>query len=266
MRKHASLVLGVLALASFGHGCGPRGGTDVGNGVTATFDLGAYENDTANEVDPLLLDHGVRIEQLWISVGRFRLSRNGSCSSADGPDKLALDGPLIADLTREDSAPGTSEEVFVDEAAYCRLRARLVPVDPSDLPEGAPAELGGAALLVVGTRADGVAFTVRSSSNVMLSLDTAQDHPFELAGREGLMIAFDAQAAANALDLDDLEVVDGVIIVDQRTNASKLAAFENALRKTAKLFRDEDADGLLSPTESAVDKALAREAGASDDP
>jgi hypothetical protein len=253
MRKHGLLVgCGFAALA---FACGPRGGTDVGNGATTTFDVGAYKTKSGAGTDALTLESGVEIETFWISTADFRLLPGSGCTGPTGTGKIDHEGPIVADLLQADPAPGRSEPVEIDAGDYCRLQAQLEPVGSDELPAGAPSELVDAVIFVTGTRADGPPFTVRSGRSVELQLDAPDGAPFEMLGDNALAVAFDLEAMVGALDLDAAEGES--IVIDETTDPPRLAAFENSVRGSARLFRDENQDGVLDDDESSPGKALA---------
>jgi hypothetical protein len=253
MRRQA-VAAGLVAATMFG--CGPRAGTDVGNGATSTFDVGAYKSGLTPKSHPVPFADGVVVTEAWLSVGEFRLLPGAGCGNSDLDGPLALEGPITADLTHEDAASGRSEEVEVQAGAYCQLRAEVEPVDePGSLPDDAPAELVGAALFVRGVRADGVPFTVRSTRGITLRLDAPDQAPFNLAGENALVVAFDLEAAVAALELDALEGPS--IAIDENAEPQRLTGLEGSLREGARLFRDLDADGVLSADEAEPGRALA---------
>jgi hypothetical protein len=99
-----------------------------------------------------------------------------------------------------------------------------------------------------GHRADGVPFTVRSTTNGSLKF-AAKDGAFDLATpNESLIVGFDVEAVTNALDLD--AVAGNPIVIDDETNGASLKSFEDAIRSGSKLFDDEDKDGKLGSKES----------------
>ncbi|NUP08026.1 MAG: hypothetical protein HOW73_18425 [Polyangiaceae bacterium] len=253
MRKHGLLV--TFGIVAAGLGCGPRGGTDVGNGVTATFDVSAYKGAGTDEVSTL--SSGARVDAFWISVAGFRLLPGAGCTGSSGEGQLTLDGPIVANLAEQDAAPGSSDDVAVDGGEYCRLRASLEQASASDLPPGAPASLEGASLYLEGVRADGTPFRLRSKRKVSLQLDAPEGTSFELAGDSHLVVAFDLEEAVASLDLDTLDG-DDEIVIDETIEPQRLTAFEGSLRTAARLFRDEDDDGILSEAEASPGKALAR--------
>lgn len=240
-----------LAIAlSLGAGCRARGGTDVGNGATASFDLGAYKPSAT----PISLDaQGPRVDTFLLAVEDFRLRRGSSCSG-DESSPVVLDGPLVGDLL----APDPTQErdtIELASGAYCSLRASTAEIPAGLLPSSLASD-GPVTVYVAGARADGVPFTVVLEQPLNLKLLSPSESPIELRDGSGFVLAFDLDAAIAALQLDAL---DGAPIrVDGKTNNAALSAFTNSLRKSASLFSDDNEDGVLDVPESSADKTLAR--------
>jgi hypothetical protein len=246
-RRGAPAVLFVCAVGA----CGPKGGTDVGNGAQVTLDLSGYEKEMGT-AQGLVLSTGERVDGVWIVVDGFRLSEAATCDVSDDP--VDIEGPYVANLI-DGGVLGDPPETAVDAGRYCRLRLEVHDIDADDLPEGAPEDLGGYSLLVEGARADGVPFMVRTKKRFEFRLD-AKNSSFELRnGENPLFIGFDIAPWLEALELDALDGPS--IVVDDQTDPSRIAAFDQALRASARLFRDEDANGNLSAPETDDDKELA---------
>ncbi|NUP13068.1 MAG: hypothetical protein HOW73_44070 [Polyangiaceae bacterium] len=248
--------LAALALSPFIVTCGPRGGTDVGNGATVSFDVGGYKPSSAPVVNTVSKKGQARVDAFWVSVGSFQLQPGGSCQAPKKGGSFVFDGPVVGDLLQDTPSSAPDERVGVESGEYCRLRMTLEPAAADELPAGAPSEMADASVFIRGVRADGTPFVVRSTRSVNLRLKAPEDHPFSLADHEALMIGFDADAAVAALDLDSLDA-DVEIRIDEDTNVSRLSALENRMKTSSRLFRDEDANGVLSIEETTEAKELA---------
>ena len=237
--RSAALACSLIAIAS----CGPKGGTDVGNGASVKINVRGYEQPQMGGTQAVTLENGVELDSVWVAIERVRL-RSGSCA---GPDDspLALQGPVIAGLLGPGVVSGTPE-FETASGSYCRLHVSLHRVDAGELPVGAPAELGGASVLVLGRRADGVPFTIRTKQPFELRLD-AKDGAFDLDGEEALILGFELRALVDSVDLDSFSGPE--ILIDDDTEPSVVAQFDRAVRLSARLFDDENADGGLSPSE-----------------
>lgn len=247
----ATILLLALGVAA----CRPRGGTDVGNGATATFDLGAYKpSATTTSAKPKVVASGATVERFYISVGDFRLKGGATCEGGR-PDAITADGPLVGDLIAEDAA-SPSEPVELPSGNYCGMFAESLPVSQAELPGAGPGGDEEVSVFVAGQRRDGTPFTIVSSRAISFRLDAPSSKPFTVEGEVPFVVAFDVDGAIAAVDLDALE--GSVIVVDEKTNTQALAAFEKSLKSSASLFLDDDDDGVLSEDESTVDRTLAR--------
>lgn len=243
----------LAALAACAAACSdPQGGTDVGNGATVELDLSAYEQPPGPGSQSVDLSSGARVDAIWMAVDRVRLRPGAECLEDD--TEVDLEGPLVADLAGAGLVGGPAS-FAVQAGPFCRLRVGFHKLEAA-VPAGAPAELAGLSILVLGTRSDGVAFQVRSEINEETELD-ATNGSFELpAGTSPLFLAHDVGPWIGALALDSL--AGSPVVVDKESNADRLAAFEEAVKLSARLFRDQDADGDLSSGEHASGQELAK--------
>jgi hypothetical protein len=246
----SALLAGLVATGA--PGCKTSTGTDVGNGVVISLNMTGYEGPPPSGAQALQLSTGVMIDGLWVVTGKFRYRQGTNCSG----DDAAVDqvGPFVADLAGKGFLDGPLD-ISRQAGAYCRLRFELgALVGPS--PAGAPAELTGASVLMHGHRADGTAFTVRSTSDFELRLD-AKSTSFSLSeGQSALVLAFDLRKLSDALALDSLS--GSPIVIDDSNNQDALKRFEGALRTGCELYRDGNDDGALEPGERASGKAIAQ--------
>lgn len=228
----------------------------MGNGATVTFDLGKYHPNSAQDTagKSFTLANGVQVDAFWLSVSEVSLQQ-GKCGAKAPKD--AVDHPLVGNLVQADVLSKPSEALLVPSGKQCSVRIELDAVDPSDLPFGSPAELVGASLFVRGVLADQTPFIVRSTTRQVFHVDAPKDAPIEVAGEDPFMIAFDVEHALMSLELAELRSEDGVVLIDDEHNSKWLAKLKKSIRSQAVLFRDADADGVLSADESTVDKVLA---------
>ncbi|NUO52112.1 MAG: hypothetical protein HOV80_24940 [Polyangiaceae bacterium] len=227
--------------------CGPKGGTDVGNGATVSFNLRAIEDgEGSSSAHVVKLKNGVEIDSVWIAVEHFEL-RSGEDCGGDVGQNVSYEGRAIANLV---TAGITGERPVFDVPAgpYCRLRMRLHKVAANDVPTEAPAELAGNSILITGRRADQVPFTVTSTVNVNFRLD-ASDSSFEVEGDEPFILGFSLLAMIDSLALDTY-TVDPIVISDALA-PQVVNEFDRALRQAVSMHRDTNADGALSVDESA---------------
>jgi hypothetical protein len=246
------LLAAVVALPLAIFACGPRGGTDVGNGATVTFDLSGYEKAPGAGQQALTLSSGVQIDDVWVAVERFQLVGGTACEDGSTTE-TTYDGPIIANLLDQD--PGMSTPIAITPGDYCRLRLELHEVDADELPVGAPPELAGAAVLIRGKRSDGTPFIVRSRQNVEFRLDAKGDAPIVLQGDSPLIVGIELGSVIDGLNLPAL--AGNPVVVDENNNVERLNQLNKALRQAATLFRDGNDDGKLTPDESSDGKELA---------
>jgi hypothetical protein len=241
-----------VAVALSGAGCSnPSTGIDVGNGAAVAINLRGYEAPPAPKPQGLTLSSGVRVDACWMGVERLRLRPGSDCSGGDAETDVV--GPLVAEIV-EVGILGGAARYTVPAGPFCRFVLRFHVIRDKELPAGAPSVLADRSIVVQGARADGTPFTVASGRNDALSLD-AKGGSFELeAGEHGLFVAFELGAAVAALDLGGATGD----TIDDKSEPERLAAFEAALTDAARLFRDADADGKLSASESSPGAELAQ--------
>lgn len=245
------LVAGAVLSAGFLVGCGggPKSGTDVGNGREIRLQIRAYEEATQRSTT---LQDGARVDELWMVVGRIRMTPGADCDSDD--DKVDIEGPVVVDLLGE-TAPSMPLLIGSESGSFCQLRVAFEKATAEELPAGAPAGLAEQSVVMRGVRADGTPFEVISDVNDEYSLE-AKDGTFELpVGGNPLFLAYELGAWMTALDLDNL--TGDPILVSKDENSGNLSDFEDAVKGSAKLLRDGDEDGELDADELDEDNELA---------
>jgi hypothetical protein len=254
-----------LLAACFGlalHACGPKGGTDVGNGAAVRYNLRAYGQSTTAEAPPIVLADGVEVDAVWVVVGSLRLKSGRACSTdeEDGegePGEFRYDVPVVANLLTV-GVLGERPELDAAAGRYCQLHVGLEGLDAAALPALAPAELVGKSVLIRGRRADGVPFVASTPSPIKLKLE-AKASTFEVeSGDNAHIVGIELSTVVTALELD---AFDGEGIVIDEGEPEAVRAFERAVKRSARLFRDDDADGVLSPDEREQGDELAVDEG-----
>lgn len=227
-------------------------GTDVGNG-RSVVELQSFGYE-ANAVTTrsLVLGSGTRIDQALVAIERVRLSPGTDCK--EGPkSEIDAEGPFVSDLVGVGFL-ATPPRFEVDAGSYCALELGFHKLDAVGT-TGAPAELVGLSMLVRGVRADGVAFEIRSERSEEFELG-AKGGAFALGeGVQPLILAYELSSWIDAAGLDT--VAGDPIVISADENADRLDAFEEAVKESARLFRDRDRDGQLGDDESTDDDALA---------
>lgn len=240
------LVTVAWVLGSLGAGCT---GSHVGNPSELTLSLAGFDG-----VDPngLTLSTGIVVDEAWLVLDRVRLRSAADCSRRD--ETTDVPAPLVAELVTSRMLPGRPE-LAAAATRYCRMELRFGVLAEGELVD-APAELVDRSVMVRGARGDAVPFELATDAHDSFRLD-AEDDPFALPeGAAGLVVGFAMNEWLQAAALADAEVGtrDGApfITIDARENATLHAAFRDAVRASANLFRDENRDGRLDASERAV--------------
>lgn len=243
--KHQS-PLAALSLAALLSSCSGEPGTiiDVGNptdGKTTaaiSFELRQPEN-------PLVV-----IESVWFTAERFRLIDADGCSNDAPADQEAAEALEVA-------AEARSRAISFEKDAgdYCVLGLLLDADSVASIPDGAPAELGGASLVLLGKRAiDDAPVKVVLDVSDKMRLE-AVGGSFAIDGREttSLVVSLDAASWFDAETLDAAVLdADDALVVDAQHNAPVLAKFIEGMRSDITLLLDDDGDGELSDAERAA--------------
>lgn len=233
--------------------CGPQGGTDVGNGATVKLQLEAYEGSTLTQSQSITTSGGVRVDAIWMAVDRLRFVPATDCEESE--TEIDVEGPFVADLV-DIGVLGGPPEFPVSGDVFCELRVGFRELEAASVPPGAPPELVGRSIRVVGERADGTPFVVSSKLDERVELESSDEGGFTLpAGSNPLFIAFEIGSWVDALGLDSLGV--GPIVVDENENGDRLSDFEDAVKDSIRLLRDGDEDGELDPDEVEAGDELA---------
>ncbi|HHH27277.1 MAG TPA: hypothetical protein ENK57_02860 [Polyangiaceae bacterium] len=235
-------------------GCGPQGGTDVGNGATVKLQLQAYEDPALTGTQSITTSSGVRVDAAWVAVDRIRFVPSTDCEESE--TEIDVEGPFVADLVGA-GVLGGPPRFPVTGDDFCELKVGFRELESGTEPAGTPPALVGLSMRVEGERADGTPFVVSSKMNDRLELEAKDGVPFTLpAGDNPLFIAFEIGSWINALALDGLGP--GPLVIDANENSDRLAAFENAVEASIRLLRDADEDGELDLDEVEDGSELAK--------
>jgi len=187
---------------------------------------------------------GAVVEHMWVVIGGMRFVSRDECAAASGVSQVS--GPLIVDLVSGDVL-----EVNLADAEYCRLEVDYA-LGTAPLPEGAPAELAGAAFVIEGTTADGQPLRIISRNPMRYRLD---------ANLTDFAVSPDERSFILSVDVSDLlarvalgvtvERPDGSIVISADENEAQLTVIEEDVERSLHLFRDADADHVLDMEELA---------------
>lgn len=230
MRRCALLALALAACT---------GGTETGNPVTAELRVHGHSS-MPGQVAVVTDAGGAVVTGLWMrmpSVAMVDADCATAVASADG-------------LGARDYAANALVELAIDDAPLCALWVALDP--QAAAPVDAPPALAGATVLVVGQRADGTPFVIRSTRAGTIAV-AGVSGPFRVtATTPGLLLGFDVATWLGDVDLDGATPgADGVVRIDAATDPVRLAAFEAALGRGAELFRDVNQNGEVDGPEDA---------------
>ncbi len=240
-------------LFAFAAGCS---GTDVGNLVDIDFAVynAPVPADQARAESAHLGGVGdITVTAGWLAVERIRVRDAATCQ---GDAEIDIIGPFALDLFAPGSIPELSD-IDMPTGGYCRFELRWDTHDDA-VPPGVPPAFQGATLLLLGTRADGTEFSVRSERSDEFRLD-ALDGEFQIdQATHALFMGLNVTTLFSGVDLDSATVGnDGVIVIDSDSNDTLLNIFDDNLREAANLFDDDDGDGELDDDGTSPDDVLA---------
>lgn len=217
-------------------------GTETGNPV-AQQSLALETRSSSPDVSTdTRADASLHVSSAWISLGDLRFVESSDCEHGAGT-RVDIDGPIAVELVEEHK----QLDLHLTAAKYCRVRLRM---DKAKDIAGAPSELEDHSIVVNGTRADGVSFSLRSKRNYALDL-RARDDAFEVAdAASDMILAFDLSAWLAGVDLAAaLPNAAGVIAIDDGSERERLDVFEDNVKRAMELFRDRDGDAKLDDDE-----------------
>ncbi len=226
---------GALAATLLGLGCA---GTETGNPIAGKQKLTIVARASDPGVAAIDSPRGQRITAVWVSIGEVSLT---PCAT-DTP--RVLGEQLVAELI---SAPRTLE--FSIDETFCGLRVAFARTR-ANLPDTAPTDLAGNAILIEGRRADDVPVQVVSLAPPDSDLQATIPITNDRQDAASFILAFDVSAAFRGVDVDGL-VHDMVprIDINPTTNSDRLRVIEGNLARAATLHADADADGVLDTDE-----------------
>jgi hypothetical protein len=227
-----AMLLCVLAVA----GCSA---SETGNPLSGrTLTLRARSSDPVVGIGAGA-DAALRVEAAWVVLDDIRFESAAQCDSGETRE-ADIEGPIIVDLVQRPEPLALA----LQDTAYCRVR---VPLDRAErVPSGAPQELQDASIVVMGRRADGARFSIRTrrEREAELRSDAA---PFEIDdATAALILAFDVGQWLAGVDVEGAEPDEaGVVRIDDDNEDDRLERFEENVEAALELFHDRDEDGAL---------------------
>jgi hypothetical protein len=224
-------------------------GTETGNPFSAQLALDAHSSDPTR-VAVRVSEGGDVVEQAWLVLAEIRFVEEAGCADDDGTDFEPLGA---ADHAQ--SGATVQEKTLPNPDVFCGIDVPLLTGDPAMLPPGAPAELGGASVLLIGRTAGGAPFRISTAMTPNIRVAAVADaFPMSPADDEvAVLLGFDVAAFLRDVDLSTaVTEVDGSIIIDATHNVALLTAFESALAAGMELYRDVDQDGTRDVPEDVL--------------
>jgi len=228
--------LGLLALLLALPSC--TGGTEAGNpkfeGALSYTGISSSPEDYAIKAPGAVAS----IESAWLDLAAVEISAEGACEG-DG-QTVTIQGLGVGD-----HAAGAHVETAFEARPGTFCSFSLPFERAARVPDGAPEELTGHSILLLGELADGTPFRLVSDAVPLLHLE-AEAGGFELTNtRANVLVAFDFAAWLGAVPLSEAAREGDAIRIDSEHNAELLAAFDQALASGVALYRDANADGKL---------------------
>ncbi|AKF11156.1 hypothetical protein [Sandaracinus amylolyticus] len=204
------------------------GGTETGNPPFAP-DMGG------GGYDPMGLSPDPAVESALISVEEAKLE---DCEGAQVPllRRAVLDA--VGGQLR------VLEPLEVPAGLYCAIELSIAACED---PDRCRTIFAPYAVSIDGTRrADGASIEVRDATRFVVRLEGSFDVTPDAGG---LLLAVDRTLLTSGLSLSSIPAVDGVVLVDETTNADRLPALRAGLQSAMTLRRDLDGDATLDPEE-----------------
>ncbi len=240
-------------------GCGAQTGTDTGNPTTVGLQIvGAV--GLPGPVPTPAPGSGVKISEARIVLKEIDIDPLETCfiEAEVTPEPLNpmfdFPGPFVIDLLRNTTLPPT-ELIQIPAGSYCEVELNFDKLDAAQLPAGIPPTdpILGRALLVRGTRSDGMPFQVVLEQDDKFKLQGTRPDGFpilDLGGVTRFFIRFDLDQWFANVDLNGVTAkAGGVILLDAGHHPDLLALVVENVKRSAQLFRDLNGDGMLQPDE-----------------
>lgn len=217
------------------------GGTETGNpSFTGELAYTAYSS-APGRVGVRAAGSDATVTAVWLDLGDI-----GFVADCGADAGTAVTAPALGigdhaagrhNLTRFELTP----------ESFCRVTVPFGVAGQGTLPAGAPPSLRDHAVVVEGTRADGVPFSVLGDAAAVFPLSAGSGGFAMTAGSGKALLAFDV---ARWLDLDLASVAPtaGAILVSADEHADLHARFLRNLGAGIVLFRDGDGDGRVDPS------------------
>ncbi|HVU01091.1 MAG TPA: hypothetical protein VHE30_05035 [Polyangiaceae bacterium] len=216
------------------------GGTETGNpSFTGEVAYTAYSS-APDRIGVRSEGSVANVSSVWLDLGDI-----GFSADCDADAGAPVKAPALG---VGDHAAGRHNvtRFELEPESFCRVTVPFGVAGQDALPEGAPALLRDHSVVVEGTRADGVPFTVLGDAASTFALPAVSGTFAVTASTGKTLLAFDV---ARWLDLDLASVAPsaGAVTVSADEHADLHAVFLGNLGPGIVLLRDEDGDGHVDP-------------------
>jgi len=204
----------------------------AGSGVSAAIQIGSGANSLS-------------ITQAQIVLARIELSTAGTCATTGEEDdcaELRL-GPTLVDLPVDATTQVMLQDVAVPAGTYNGVQAKLDAVKPDDNEPGASAfltahpEFNGISVKVTGV------FTDASNATHVFTFTSEVDAEMAATFNPPVTLASDTKNFTIAVDIASwFKDASGAVI--DPTNPANAEAIERNIRRSARVFEDDDHDGV----------------------
>jgi hypothetical protein len=204
----------------------------AGSGVSAAIQIGSGANSLS-------------ITQAQIVLARIELSTAGTCATTGEEDdcpELGL-GPTLVDLPVDATTQVMLEDVAVPAGTYSGVQAKLDAVQPDDDEPGASAFLTAhPAFKGISVKATGV-YTDASNATHDVTFTSEVDAEMSATFNPPVTLAAATKNFTIAVDIASwFKDASGAVI--DPTNPANAEAIERNIRRSARVFEDDDHDGV----------------------
>lgn len=230
---------GTIALGALVSMLEPRdaAGPEPAPSATVAITFQAYSSNPA--AVGVGRDARLKIDAVWLSAHDLGAWPKDAC--AERSARSLRTGALAVELVKPTSQAGT-----LATGRYCALAFALRRASKGGR------ELRGASLVLLGRRADGVRFELRSSLAAAIELSAVSIDGFAVgASGTSWIVGADLTRWLANVDLDMVEPTEQgrVLRIDERTNSELLAAFDASVAAGLGVYADVDGDRVLDPDE-----------------
>lgn len=213
------------------------GGTETGNPFTAENRLHAHSSEPGR-VGVVTTATEAEVTGVWLSTGAHRLI-DEDCTTTAATTPVPAPGANHA-------GPVTLVMFELSPDPLCAIAIPLVVAAVA--PPGAPPELAGHSVLIIGVRrADDVPFRIRAALATEITLMRVGPAFGFTADDPGMFLGFDVASWIDGdLDLANTVPIAGTIEIDATNDPTRLAAFVANLPAGLELYTDHDRDGSAS--------------------